>query len=77
MTKLLPEACGFIKKETLAQEPSCEFCENFKNAFFYRTSLVAGSRAFSVTRHFFPFEFVLFFQKALGFFFLTDATKNF
>ena len=27
-------ACNFIKKETLAQVFSCEFCENFKNTFF-------------------------------------------
>ena len=28
----------FIKKETLAQVFSCEFCEIFKNTYFYRTS---------------------------------------
>ena len=28
------EACNFIKKETLAQVLSCEFCEIFKNTFF-------------------------------------------
>ena len=28
------EACNFIKKETLAQVFSCEFCEIFKNTFF-------------------------------------------
>ena len=28
------EACNFIKKETLAQEFSCEFCEISKNTFF-------------------------------------------
>ena len=28
------QACKFIKKETLAQLGSCEFCENFENAFF-------------------------------------------
>ena len=28
------KACNFIKKETLAQVFSCEFCENFKNTFF-------------------------------------------
>ena len=28
-----PEACNFIKKETLAQVFSCEFCEIFKNTF--------------------------------------------
>ena len=28
------EACNFIKKETLAQVFSCQFCEIFKNTFF-------------------------------------------
>ena len=28
------KACNFIKKETLAQVFSCEFCEIFKNTFF-------------------------------------------
>ena len=27
------KACNFIKKETLAQVFSCEFCEIFKNTF--------------------------------------------
>ena len=27
-------ACNFIKKETLAQVVSCEFCEISKNTFF-------------------------------------------
>ena len=40
-------ACNFIKKETLAQVFSCEFWEISKNAFFYRTPLVAAS----VQRH--------------------------
>ena len=30
----MPKACNFIKKETLAQVFSCEFCEIFKNTFF-------------------------------------------
>ena len=30
----MPEACNFIKKETLAQVFSCEFCEISKNNFF-------------------------------------------
>ena len=30
----LSEACNFIKKETLAQVFSCEFCEISKNTFF-------------------------------------------
>ena len=37
------EAWNFIKKETLAQVFSCDFCEIFKNAYFYRTSPVAAS----------------------------------
>ena len=28
------EACNFIKKETLVQMFTCEFCETFKNTFF-------------------------------------------
>ena len=35
------EACNFIKKE--AQVFSCEFCEIYKNTFYYRTPLVAAS----------------------------------
>ena len=31
---LRPEACNFIKKETLAQVFFCEFCEISKNTFF-------------------------------------------
>ena len=37
------EACNVIKKETLAQVFSCEFCEIYKNTFYYRTPLVAAS----------------------------------
>ena len=37
--------CNFIKKEALAQEFSCEFCEISKNANFYRTASVAASVA--------------------------------
>ena len=37
------EACNFVKKETLAQVFSCEFCEIYKNTFYYRTPLVAAS----------------------------------
>ena len=29
-----PQTCNFIKKETLAQVFSCEFCETSKNTFF-------------------------------------------
>ena len=37
------EARKSIKKETPSQVFSCEYCEIFKNSFFYRTSLVAAS----------------------------------
>ena len=37
------EACNFIKKETLAQVFSCEFCEIYQNTFYYRTPLLAAS----------------------------------
>ena len=43
LAKHRPEACNFIKKETLAQVFSCEFCEIYKNTFYYRTPLVAAS----------------------------------
>ena len=33
----------FIKRETVVQVFSCEFCEIFKNIFFYRTPLVTAS----------------------------------
>ena len=35
--KVADQACNFIKIETLAQVFSCEFCEIFKNNFFYKT----------------------------------------
>ena len=34
LIKLLTDAFNFIKKETLAQVFSCEFCEISKNTFF-------------------------------------------
>ena len=37
------EACNFIVKKTLAHLFSCEFCEIYKNTFYYRTPLVAAS----------------------------------
>ena len=37
------EACKFIKKETLVQVFSCEFCEISNNTFYYRTPPVAAS----------------------------------
>ena len=43
LIKLQALACNFIKKETLAQVFSCEFCEISKNTFFYRKPPVAAS----------------------------------
>ena len=40
----LPEACNFIKKETLAQVFSFEFCEIFKNTFFTEHIWATASR---------------------------------
>ena len=40
--KVAGGACNIIKKETLVQVFSCEFCEISKNTFFYRTALVAA-----------------------------------
>ena len=37
-----PQACNFIKKETLAQVFSSEFYEISKNTLFYRTSPMAA-----------------------------------
>ena len=38
---LRPKACNLIKKESLAQVFSCEFCEISKNTYFCRTPQVA------------------------------------
>ena len=40
---LQPQACNFIKKETLAKVFICEFCEISKNTFFQRTPVVVAS----------------------------------
>ena len=37
------QVCNLIKKKTLAQVFSCEFCDFSKNTYFYRTPLVAAS----------------------------------
>ena len=44
----MPNACNFIKKETPAQVFSCEFCEIFKNTYFYKTSPVAACICFII-----------------------------
>ena len=43
LIKLQTSACNFIKKETLVQVFSCEFCEISKSTFSYRTPSVATS----------------------------------
>ena len=43
LIKLQASTCNFIKKESLAQVFPCEFCEIFKNTYFYITPLVAAS----------------------------------
>ena len=40
---LIKQAGNFIKKETLAQVFSCEFCDISKNTFLHRATLVAAS----------------------------------
>ena len=42
LIKLQASASNFIKKETLAQVFSCEFCKISKNTFSYRTPPVAA-----------------------------------
>ena len=56
LIKLQAQACNFIKKETLAQVFSCEFCEISKNTFSYRTPPVAAfkgnvQKTFCITLH--------------------------
>ena len=43
LIKLQLEVCNFIKKETLAQVFSCEFCEISKNIFFKKHLRVTAS----------------------------------
>ena len=43
MRDIRPIVCNFIKKETLAQVFSYEFCKISKNTFSYRTPPVAAS----------------------------------
>ena len=44
MSSFADLVCNFIKKESLAQMFSCEFCEISKNTFFYRTFQMAASK---------------------------------
>ena len=40
------EVCNFIKKETLAQLFSCEFCESSRNIFFTKHLCATASELF-------------------------------
>ena len=42
LNKVAGDACNVIKKETLAQVFSWEFCEISENTFFYRTPRVTA-----------------------------------
>ena len=44
LCKKVPKACNFIKKETLAQVFSCEFCEISKNTFLQKNSVAASAK---------------------------------
>ena len=45
------QACNFIEKETLARVFYCEFCEIFKDSFFYRTPPLAASVHMNLCSH--------------------------
>ena len=49
----MPQACNFIKKETLEQVFSCEFCEIPRNIFFTEHLWTFAS---AYTRVYFSFE---------------------
>ena len=52
------EACNFVKKKTLAQVLSCEFCEISKNTFFteHLRATASGSHSF-ICYHSFVYGF--------------------
>ena len=56
---LEPEALQLYYKKTPTQVFSCEYCEIFKNNLFYRTPLVATSKALHI------FEITAFSQSLL------------
>ena len=61
----------FIKKETLAQVFSCEFCETSKITFLYRTPLVAASEesnSFNISGEIFSFALTILVARTCKFF---------
>ena len=73
LIKLQTSACNFIKKETLAQVFSCEFCKISKNSFSYRTSPVAAFLSYEKFPFFFSFQRALYYFIDIIFFRRTDA----
>ena len=45
-----PQACNFVKKQTLAEVFSCEFCEISKNTFFTE-HLCATASKYMINNH--------------------------
>ena len=52
----LPQACNFIKKETLVRVFSCEFCEISKNTFFTEHLRATASEFCKIYRTRTPFK---------------------
>ena len=63
LIKLQASACTFVKKETLAQVFSCEYCKILKSTFFHRTPSVAAS----VINHYWCLVVLDFFQRTTWF----------
>ena len=51
LIRLQASACSFIKKETLTEVFSCEYCKTSKNIFFNTTPLVAASLILNAPLH--------------------------
>ena len=56
------ETCNFIKKETLAQVFSCEFCEISKNTFFTEHLRMTASASVLTTKSVFLFVYLVKFD---------------
>ena len=64
----MPQPASLLKKETLAQVFSCEFCEIYKNAFSYRTPALAASictKSIYLPLYCQPVQFVMQFRYAI------------
>ena len=63
-TGLRPQACNFIKKETLVQVLSCKFCEISKNAFLtehlWATASVIQVKTFVIHYFFLQWLYVVY-----------------